>query len=289
MAEKRTCEECGAELSANAPQGLCTRCLAKLAVRFARPVAGVPSASTLPSGPQSAVGRNRYFGDYVLGKSLAEIVRDNPLPSKRAAGYVRPLAEAIHYAHQCGILHRDLKPSNVLIDKFNEPRITDFGLAKQLEADSELTATGQLLGSPNYMPSEQADPKCGVLGTPGDDGLTLATGSRAHLIKFWNQTTGQEQPKRLPGQLSQASSLAFSPDGKTLACGSRNNPVWLWAVDEEEPMDARDSPVSRSSMLDLWQPRLDGRSSLATGNRAVSISLLLLAGFRSEKEWKALT
>src|SRR5204862_3449751 len=90
-----------------------------------------------------------YFSmDYVEGKSLAELVRDNPLPARRAAGYIKIIAEAIHYAHQHGILHRDLKPSNVLIDEFDQPRITDFGLAKQLKGDSELTVTGQVLGLP---------------------------------------------------------------------------------------------------------------------------------------------
>src|SRR5262249_14986816 len=52
--------------------------------------------------------------------------------------------------------HRDLKPSNVLINTFDEPQVTDFGLARQLAADSDLTHTGQVLGSPNFMPPEQA-------------------------------------------------------------------------------------------------------------------------------------
>ena len=96
-------------------------------------------------------GQHYLSMDYVAGKSLAELVRDGPLPARCAAGYIRIIAEAIHYAHQGGILHRDLKPSNVLIDEFDQPRITDFGLAKRLlnsklEAqDTELTVTGQVL------------------------------------------------------------------------------------------------------------------------------------------------
>src|SRR5262249_46255154 len=67
------------------------------------------------------------------------------------------IAEAIHYAHGQGILHRDLKPSNVLIDSAtDQPRITDFGLAKRLDGESSLTLTGQVLGTPNFMPPEQA-------------------------------------------------------------------------------------------------------------------------------------
>src|SRR5262245_2729195 len=53
-------------------------------------------------------------------------------------------------------LHRDLKPSNVLIDANDQPRVTDFGLAKRLDGESSLTVSGQVLGSPSYMPPEQA-------------------------------------------------------------------------------------------------------------------------------------
>jgi tetratricopeptide (TPR) repeat protein len=110
-----------------------------------------------------------YFSmEHVTGQNLAQIVRDNPVPAKRAAGYVKVVAEAIHCAHQQGVLHRDLKPSNILIDQFDHPRITDFGLAKRLKADSDATRPGQVLGTPNYMPPEQADFKRGSLGTYSD-------------------------------------------------------------------------------------------------------------------------
>jgi WD40 repeat protein/predicted Ser/Thr protein kinase len=98
-----------------------------------------------------------YFSmDYIEGQSLAELVREKPLPARRAARYVKIIAEAIAYAHQKGIFHRDLKPSNVLIDSSDQPQLTDFGLAKITNAQSELTVTGQMLGSPNYLPPEQA-------------------------------------------------------------------------------------------------------------------------------------
>jgi len=110
-----------------------------------------------------------YFSmDYVPGKNLAGLVGDQPLPAAHAASMLKTIAEAIHYAHQRGILHRDLKPTNVLIDIFGQPRITDFGLARQITGDSDLTATGQVLGSPNFMPPEQASGRRAQVAPPSD-------------------------------------------------------------------------------------------------------------------------
>ena len=110
-----------------------------------------------------------YFSmDYIEGKSLTALIREGPIPAQRAARYVRTMAEAIHYAHLRGILHRDLKPSNVLIDTADEPRITDFGLAKRIGRDLELTLTGQVLGSPNFLAPEQAAGERGKIGTQSD-------------------------------------------------------------------------------------------------------------------------
>ena len=100
--------------------------------------------------------RHYLVMDFVEGPTLAELARAGPLAPTRAARYVQKMAQAIHYAHERGILHRDLKPSNVLIDAADELRITDFGLAKRLESGSDLTLSGQVLGSPQYMPPEQA-------------------------------------------------------------------------------------------------------------------------------------
>jgi len=104
-----------------------------------------------------------YFSmDYLEGGNLAALVREGPVPARRAAEILKTIAEAVHYAHEHGILHRDLKPSNVLLDGEAQPHITDFGLAKRLfhpeseTQNSELTLSGQVLGSPNFMPPEQA-------------------------------------------------------------------------------------------------------------------------------------
>jgi predicted Ser/Thr protein kinase len=98
-----------------------------------------------------------YFSmDFVEGPSLADLVRERALPPAEAASYVKTLAETVQYAHSGGILHRDLKPSNVLIDAAGRPRITDFGLARPLNSDSTATVHGTVVGTPAYMPPEQA-------------------------------------------------------------------------------------------------------------------------------------
>src|SRR4029077_9492476 len=74
-------------------------------------------------------GQHYFSMDYVEGQNLSQLVGSRPLAPGKAARYVKLIAEAIHYAHQQGILHRDLKPSNVLVDASDQPRITDFGLA----------------------------------------------------------------------------------------------------------------------------------------------------------------
>ena len=85
---------------------------------------------------------------------------------KEVAALVAKVARAVHHAHQRGVLHRDLKPGNILIDAQGESHITDFGLARQLGAESSLTASGSALGTPAYISPEQAR---------GDKGITTAS------------------------------------------------------------------------------------------------------------------
>jgi WD40 repeat protein len=132
-------------------------------------------------------GRHYFTMKLVEGQSLAQRMKGLRLPmavstSSRPAGlssrvaarqleiaqFMAKVADAVHYAHQRGILHRDLKPGNILIDIAGEPHISDFGLAKRIESDSGVTHSGELLGTPAYMAPEAAAGKTRQLTTAAD-------------------------------------------------------------------------------------------------------------------------
>ena len=104
------------------------------------------------------IGGEQFFSmRYVEGESLAELLRNGPMEGRRAAGYLEPVARAVHQAHVHGILHRDLKPQNILVDaKTGRALVADFGLAKLSEGAEELTRAGEVMGTPPYMSPEQA-------------------------------------------------------------------------------------------------------------------------------------
>jgi WD40 repeat protein/predicted Ser/Thr protein kinase len=233
MTAGKECPTCGGALSADAVEGLCPKCLGRLAFsalgaggetselrrlgdyelleEIARGGMGVVyrarqlslnrivGVKVMLSGPFSGADSVRRFQneaeaaaalrhpnivtiyevgerdgthflamEFVEGRNFSELVRDQPLPARRAAGYLRTIALAMQHAHECGVLHRDLKPSNILLDVFDQPRVTDFGLAKFLDRGAEATVPGSVLGSPNFIPPEQAAGKFSEIAAPAD-------------------------------------------------------------------------------------------------------------------------
>ena len=98
-----------------------------------------------------------YFSmQFIEGGRLDQILKREPLSPRRAVELLVKIARTVQFAHAHGILHRDIKPGNILLDRNGEPHLTDFGLARLVEAESTVTRTLEVLGTPSYMAPEQA-------------------------------------------------------------------------------------------------------------------------------------
>jgi TolB-like protein/predicted Ser/Thr protein kinase len=98
-----------------------------------------------------------YFSmKFVEGGRLDDVGKGDPMSARRAAELLVKIARTVQFAHEHGILHRDIKPGNILLDKNGEPHLTDFGLARLIEQESTITNSFEVLGTPSYMPPEQA-------------------------------------------------------------------------------------------------------------------------------------
>lgn len=135
----------------------------------AEAAASLEHSGIVPIYEVGQLGGQYFFSmAFVEGKSLAKVLQQGPLTPERAADYVGQIADAISYAHNENIIHRDLKPANVLLDENGRVKVTDFGLAKQTHLDTSLTATGQIMGTPGYMPPEQASGKSSLVDETSD-------------------------------------------------------------------------------------------------------------------------
>jgi len=113
-------------------------------------------------------GHPFYSMQFIEGTTLSRRLATGPLPPREAAVILAKVADAVQVAHDRGVLHRDLKPSNILIDSSGEPHVSDFGLAKRIEAAESMTHTGAIIGTPCYMSPEQAAGSRGDVGPTSD-------------------------------------------------------------------------------------------------------------------------
>src|SRR5512140_3471362 len=94
--------------------------------------------------------------EYVSGGSLSQrLGKGEPLDLEDRIRIVCEVAAALAHAHERGVIHRDIKPANILLTETLAAKVTDFGIGKLLAGDTELTSTGQMIGSPAYMSPEQ--------------------------------------------------------------------------------------------------------------------------------------
>ena len=132
--------------------------------------------------------------------TLAEVVRENPLPAKPAAAYLKTIAEAVHYAHQHGILHRDLKPSNIFLDEKMDAKLGDFGFAKALgEFGATITFVSNIPGETQTLSLAIYT----LLQSPrGDDAaltliaISIVLSFGAILASEWMTTSAQNRLER---------------------------------------------------------------------------------------------
>lgn len=115
-----------------------------------------------------AEGEPYFTMDFIDGEPLSAIIARGALTPSRAIAIARQIMLAVQHAHRQGVIHRDLKPGNVLVDKQGCVFVTDFGLARQIASDSNLTQTGDILGTPQYMSPEQAQGDTKLIGEASD-------------------------------------------------------------------------------------------------------------------------
>ncbi len=150
--------------------------------REAEAAAGLDHPNVVPIFEIGEYEGQHYFSMKLIeGATLKDRLGDLHGSSQQIAQLMARVSRAIHAAHLSGVLHRDLKPSNILIDQDGQPHITDFGLARVIDEECDLTHTGQIVGTPSYMSPEQA---CGR-------GLTTASDTHSLGAILFELLTGE--------------------------------------------------------------------------------------------------
>lgn len=131
-------------------------------------------------------GQHYYSMKLIEGQNLAQVIGRGRLPILEAVRLLATVTRAVHHAHQRGILHRDLKPTNILVDAAGQPHVSDFGLAKILEDNLDLTQSLAVLGTPAYMAPEQAAGRTKQLTT----GMSAPVSVSGYILEVSDHMTG---------------------------------------------------------------------------------------------------
>jgi eukaryotic-like serine/threonine-protein kinase len=245
-------------------------------------------------------GQHYFSMGFVEGPSLSGLLASGPLPPRQAADLMVNVAEAIEYAHRRGVIHRDLKPGNILLDRGGNPRVTDFGLAKKLKEDSGLTGSGQIMGTPSYMPPEQAGGRPGEVGAAADVyalGATLyalITGrppfQAATAIDTVLQVISDEPvpPRRLnpsvPLDLETVclKCLEKEPGKRYASAAALGEDLRRYLANE--PVRAR--PVGKPERIWRWCRRNPVVSSLVAGIASALLLGIVVSAYEARRAWE---
>ncbi len=242
-------------------------------------------------------GQHYFAMELVEGPNFAALVRDGPMPARRAAGYLKAVAEAVQHAHAQRVLHRDLKPSNILLDPFDQPKVTDFGLARQLDRGGELTMSGQTFGSPGYMPPEQAGGRSGKVTEASDlyamgavlyhllTGRPPFQGGSVHAVLRQVEVDEPVALRRLnPSVPADLETICLKCLDKDPACRYRTAAELAEELGRflcDEPIQAR--PLGRAARLGRWMRRHPAVAGLGA---SVLVLLLVVAGGTAVSVWR---
>ena len=227
-------------------------------------------------------GQPFFAMKYIEGGSLADQMTELRVDHGKAMALLAKVAKAVHHAHQRGVLHRDLKPGNILLDEQGEPLVTDLGLAKSTNKDSNLTNTGAVMGTPSFMPPEQA---AGGSVTMASDIYSLGaimyqllTGEPPHLGPSAIDTMMRvmKGPPEAPSKKDKTvdryleaicmKCLAFDPEERYSSALQLANDLTAWSTGE--PISVRSPSITARAKR--W---------LQANTRVVYATFMMLTGF----------
>ena len=239
---------------------------------------------------------------FIEGQTLQEAIEEGHMGFEGAVQIIRRLADALDYAHQQGVVHRDVKPANIILDASGEPLLMDFGLARFEERESNLTQDGTILGTPAYMPPEQASAQHDLVGPASDQyslgvvfyellcGQTPFTGPPTLVISM---VINQEppSPRSIDGGILQdleticLKAMSKGREQRYSTCRELADDLRRWQ--EGEPIHAR--PLTPIERLTRWC-----RRNRLVAALAATVSLLLItvtvitavAYLRTTTAWK---
>lgn len=239
--------------------------------------------------------------EYIAGGNLAKRLGGQPLATREAARLVEALARAMQLAHSRNVVHRDLKPANVLLAADGTPKVTDFGLARQLDDDRGQTQVGSVVGTPNYMAPEQAAGEAHTAGPAADvyalgailyECLTSRPPFRgATVAETLEQvrTKEPEPPRRLrpnvPRDLETIclKCLRKEPERRYASAEALAEDLRRWAAGE--PIAAR--PVGSLERTALWIRRKPARAGVVLALLLLGIAVVTFGAVIAVREHQA--